>query len=151
MKIGVVLYADKNDPYIALHVDGVNRLQSDLKLKDNRVFRMVNVLENDCYDSIAELVEKGCNLIFSVGKSFEDYMVQSAMENPDVQFCVADGEQAQTNQLNNLHSYSMKEFEARYVAGVAAGLKLKDMIQDNELSASDAIVGYTSEDALHRF
>ena len=118
----MILYADKNDPYIALHIDGINRLQSDLKLKDNRVFKIMNVLESDCYDSIAELVEKGCNLIFSVGKSFEDYMVQSAMENPGVHFCVADGEQAQTNQLNNLHSYSMKEFEARYKRAVTCSL-----------------------------
>lgn len=146
LKIGAVLYSDQSDPYVSLHIEAIKELQAKLGLKDDHVVIKTNVSDDSCFDSISELVESGYNMIFSVGNGFEDYMVQAAMENEKVHFCVANGTQAQTNGLSNLHSYFMKEFEARYVAGVAAGLKLKDMIQDNELSASDAIIGYVGEE-----
>lgn len=142
VKIGVVISADENDAYAGQHISGINKMKSDLKLKDDKLIIKKNVTEEKCFENITALVDSGCNLIFSIGDGFEDYMVQSATENPTVHYCVANGTQAATSEMENLHSYSVKEFESRYVAGVAAGLKLNDLIDNGEITPSTAKIGY---------
>lgn len=142
MKIGVVLYADADDSLISSHVDAIKKMQTEIGFREAQIKICSNVSASDCFDTIITLVEDGCNLVFSVGREFEDYMVQAATEYADVHFCVANGIQPQTNGLPNLHSYSVKEFEARYIAGVAARLKLQDMVQNSEILKDNVTIGY---------
>lgn len=144
LKIGVVAYADEKDANIAKHLSAINEMKLDLKLKDNKLIIKKNVTEENCYKTITDLVNLECNLILAVGDGFEDYMVQSALENPDVHFCVANGIQAATSEIDNLHSYSMKEFESRYIAGVAAGLKLNELIKNEIIFPYDLKIGYVA-------
>ncbi len=142
LKIGMVVYSDERDSYVASHVDSISKAAHDLKISDKNLLIKRSVAVDDCYSTIGELLDEKCNLIFSVGAGFEDYMVQSATENSDVQYCVCYGTQAATAEIPNLHSYSTREFESRYIAGVLAGLKLNDMIENGEISPALARIGY---------
>lgn len=142
LKIGMIVYSDENDPYVSSHIDALKKVACDFKINRDKVIFKTNVTPDGCYGAINELLEEKCNLIFSVGDGFEDYMVQSATENEKVQYCVCNGVQAATADMLNLHSYSTREFESRYVAGIAAGLKMNDLIEGGEITPESAVIGY---------
>lgn len=142
LTIGMLLYSDENDPYVSLHINGINKCADEMGISKKKVIIKTNVAVENCYDIITELVDDKCNIIFSVGSGFEDYMVQSATENKRIDYCVCNGTQAQNAEMPNLHSYSTKEYESRYVAGVLAGAKLNDMIEAGEISRVSARIGY---------
>ncbi len=142
LKIGLIVSGDESDPYTILHINGIDDLVKSADLNSNQIIKKTGITEENCYSTAVELVEEGCNLIFAVGSGLEDYIVQAATEKFNVQFCVAKGTQAATTGLANLHSYSVAESESRYVSGVAAGLKLNDMIENGEISADNIKVGY---------
>lgn len=146
LKIGMIVYSDENDPYVSSHIDAINKATNELKIKSERIVIEKNIGVNECYSSINKLLEEKCNLIFSVGDGFEDYMVQSATENEKVQYCVCNGVQAATADMPNLHSYSVREFESRYVAGIAAGVKMNDLIEGGEITSGSAIIGYVGSE-----
>lgn len=147
LKIGLIVSGDESDSYTALHINGIDDLVKSADLNSNQIIKKTSITEENCYSTAVELVEEGCNLIFAAGSGLEDYIVQAATEKFNVQFCVAKGTQAATTGLANLHSYSVAESESRYVSGVAAGLKLNDMIENGEISADDIKIGYVGSTA----
>ena len=69
-------------------------------------------------------------------------MIQAAQEFPEVQFCHATGTKAHTQGLANFHNAFAAIYEGRYLAGVAAGMKLNQMIEDGTITAEQAKMGY---------
>ena len=96
----------------------------------------------ECYDAAADLVDAGCNIIFADSFGHEDYMIQAAKEFPDVQFCHSTGTKAHTEQLDNYHNAFASIYEGRYLAGVAAGMKLNEMIDNGDITEDQAKIGY---------
>jgi len=96
----------------------------------------------ECFDAAVDLVEQGCTIIFADSFGHEDYMIQAAKEFPNVQFCHATGTKAHTENLTNYHNAFASIYEGRYLAGVAAGLKLNEMIDSGLFKAEDAVIGY---------
>ena len=97
----------------------------------------------DCYDAAVELVEvDGCNVIFADSFGHESFLMDAAKKYPDVQFCHATGTQAHTAGLKNFHNAFASIYEGRYLAGVAAGLKLNEMIEKGEIKEKEAKMGY---------
>ena len=92
----------------------------------------------ECYEAANELVDSGCNIVFADSFGHEDYMIQAANDNPNVQFCHATGTKAHTEGLSNYHNAFAAIYEGRYLAGVAAGLKLKDLVADG----AEPLIGY---------
>ena len=83
----------------------------------------------DCYDAAVELIEvDGCDIIFADSFGHESFLIDAAKKYPDVQFCHATGTQAHTAGVANFHNAFASIYEGRYLAGVAAGLKLKEMM-----------------------
>ena len=82
----------------------------------------------ECYEAAMDLVDEGCNIVFADSFGHEDYMIQAAMECPDVEFCHATGTRAHTEGLANYHNAFASIYEGRFLAGIAAGLKLQEMI-----------------------
>ncbi len=89
-----------------------------------------------------ELADAGCNVIFADSFGHEDFMIQAAKEFPEVQFCHATGTKAHTEGLANYHNAFASIYEGRYLAGVAAGLKLNEMIANGEFTEDEAKIGY---------
>ena len=104
---------------------------------------ITNVPEGqECYDKAAELADDGCNIIFADSFGHEDYMIQAAKEFPNVQFCHSTGTKAHTEGLSNYHNAFASIYEGRYLAGVAAGMKLNDMIANGYITEDQAKMGY---------
>ena len=96
----------------------------------------------ECYDAAAELVDEGCNFIFADSFGHEPFLLQAAKEFPEVQFCHATGTQAHTAGVANYHNAFASIYEGRFLGGVAAGLKLNQMIEEGTITADQAKVGY---------
>lgn len=96
----------------------------------------------ECYEAAMELVDLGCDIVFADSFGHEDYMIQAAQECPDVQFCHATGTQAHTANLPNFHNAFAAIYEGRFLAGVAAGLKLNEMIEQGTITPEEAVIGY---------
>ncbi len=89
-----------------------------------------------------DLVDEGCNIIFADSFGHEPYMIEAAKENPEVQFCHSTGTRAHTEGLANYHNAFASIYEGRYLAGIAAGMKLNEMIEAGEIKAEEAKMGY---------
>ena len=96
----------------------------------------------ECYEAAMDLVDEGCNIVFADSFGHEDYMIQAAMECPDVEFCHATGTRAHTEGLANYHNAFASIYEGRFLAGIAAGLKLQEMINNGDITADQAKIGY---------
>ena len=96
----------------------------------------------ECADAAEELIDEGCNFIFADSFGHEPFLIQVAKEYPEVQFCHATGTQAHTAGLANYHNGFASIYEGRFLGGVAAGMKLNEMIEAGTITADQAKVGY---------
>ena len=104
---------------------------------------ITNVPEGqECYNAAAELVDAGCNVVFADSFGHEDFMIQAAKEFKDVQFCHATGTSGKIANIENFHNAFASIYEGRYLAGIAAGMKLNEMIENGEFTADEAKMGY---------
>ena len=142
-KLGVILLHDENSTYDLNFINGVKAAAEALGLKENQVIYKRNIPEsNVCYETALDLVDEGCKVIFADSFGHESHILKAAKENPDVQFCHATGTQAATANLKNFHNAFASIYEGRYLAGVAAGLKLNEMIESGKITADQAKMGY---------
>ncbi|NLC72915.1 MAG: BMP family ABC transporter substrate-binding protein [Ruminococcaceae bacterium] len=140
-KVGVILLHNEQIGYDAAHIDGLKGAFEKLGIKEDQVTWKYNIPEDEtCHDAAVDLAEAGCNIIFANSFGHESYLMQAAEEYPDVLFCHASGQSAATSKLTNFCNYFTKVFESRYVSGVVAGMKLKEMMDDGKVK--DPYVGY---------
>lgn len=144
-KIGLICLHDENSTYDKNFIDGIKSAAEGMGLKDEQVIIVTNISEegSDCYDTAVDLAKnKGCKVIFADSFGHEGNMIRAAKEFPDVEFCHATGTSAKTAGLKNFHNAFAAIYEGRYIAGVAAGIKLNDMIKEGKITAEQAIIGY---------
>ena len=135
LKIGVILVGYENEGYTYAHIEGIEEAKANLGLTNDQVIYKYSIPEDEtCYDTAVDLAEQGCQLIFSNSFSHESYMVQAAEEYPDIIFLPATGNMAATCGLDNVVNYFTSIYQSRYVSGVVAGMKLAEMIENNELT-----------------
>ena len=144
VKVGFITLHDENSTYDKNFIDAAKEACANLGLVENEdYFIKTNVGETEqCAEVAADLVDAGCNIIFADSFGHEPYMIQVAKENPDVQFCHSTGTRAHTEGLANYHNAFASIYEGRYLAGVAAGLKLNEMIEAGDIKAEEAKMGY---------
>jgi basic membrane protein A len=143
IKIGVIYIGDENEGYTAAHMEGIDQMQAALGISDDQIIEKTLVPEDEsCTDAAEDMVDQGCNIIFATSFGHESYLMQVAAEYPEIQFCHATGYQAASSGLSNFHNYFDNIYEARYVSGVVAGLKLNEMIADGKITEDAAKVGY---------
>ena len=143
LKLGFIFLHDENSTYDKNFMDAAREVQKELNLTDEQVIFKTNVPEgNECYEAAADLADQGCNIVFADSFGHEPYMLKAAKEFPEVQFCHATGTTAHTENLANFHNAFASIYEGRYIAGVAAGMKLNEMIENGEFTAEEAKIGY---------
>ena len=143
LKVGFIFLHDENSTYDLNFLNGAKEACANLGLKEGQFIYRTNIPEGqECYDAAAELVDAGCSIVFADSFGHEDYMIQAAKKFPEVQFCHATGTQAHTAGLDNFHNAFASIYEGRYLAGVAAGLKLNEMIENGQFAADEAKIGY---------
>jgi basic membrane protein A len=129
LKIGFVHISDPSDKgYTYNHDLGTWKMVEALGLSENQIINKYNVGEDEgCAAAIDELIEAGCQIIFATSFGHGSYMQEAAAANPDVEFCHATGAGAAASGLSNFHNYFTSIYEARYLGGIVAGLKLKEL------------------------
>lgn len=143
IKVGVIYIGDENEGYTAAHMAGIDAMMSTLGLSEEQVIEKTLIPEDESsYDAAVDLADQGCNIIFATSFGHESYLLQAAAEYPEIQFCHATGYQAASSGLANMHNYFDSIYEARYVTGVVAGMKLNEMIADGTISEDAAKIGY---------
>lgn len=140
MKVGFIFLHDENSTY------DNNFLQAAKAACEAKGVEMVvkkNIPESSkCKDAADDLVAQGCTVVFADSFGHGDFMIQAAKEHKDVQFCHATGTKAHTEKLDNFHNAFASIYEGRYLAGIAAGLKLNEMIAAGKFTAEEAVMGY---------
>ena len=134
---------DSNSTYDKNFIDAFEAACQAKGLKKGEYVIVTNVPESEeCYNKAAELADAGCKAVFADSFGHEAHILRTAEEFPNVQFCHATGVNAvlKKTTLTNYHNAFASIYEARYLAGVAAGLKLKNMIDTNTLPATSQMV-----------
>ena len=143
IKIGMLCLHDKNSTYDRNFIEAMEEVQRELGLSDSQVIIKTGIHESDeCYQQAKDLVDKGCNIVFADSFGHESHMIRAAKENPTVLFAHATGTMAHTEDLPNFVNAFASIYEGRYLAGVAAGMKLNEMIEAGKFEAKDAKMGY---------
>ena len=141
VKIGVILVHDENSGYDMAHIEGIEAAKAALGLTDDQVIYKYNVPEDEkCYDNAVDLVEQGCSLVISNSYGHQSFMLQAAMEYPEVKFISSTGDMAGMQNLDNYGNIFPYTFQSRYVSGIVAGMKLKELLDAG--TVSDPYVGY---------
>jgi len=142
IKIGLICVHDINSGYDAAHIEGLTGACEALGIDmDSQVVFKYNIPEDEtCYDMAVELAEDGCDIIFSNSYGHQTYMGQAASEFPEITFVACTGDQAAPSGLDNYKNIFPYTFESRYVSGVVAGMKLKELMDAG--TVTDPYVGY---------
>ena len=140
-KICFICLHDEQSSYDKNFIDAANDICDE---KGVQAEFKTNIPEGDeCYEAAKEFANNGCKAVFADSFGHEEYILKAAKEFPNVEFGHATGTLAHTNKdLTNFHNAFASIYEGRYATGVAAGMKLNEMINNGEIKDSEAIVGY---------
>ena len=143
VKVGFITLHDETSTYDLNFINAAKEAIAALGLTEADYILKTGIDEDQvCYETAMDLVDEGCNIIFADSFGHEDYMIQAARKHPEVQFCHSTGNRAHTEGLANYHNAFASIYEGRYLAGVAAGLKLNEMIEAGKFTADEAKMGY---------
>ena len=141
--LGVILLHDEDSTYDRNFIEAVREAQVILGLSDDQIIIKRNIAEsNDVCETCADLIDEGCNVIFADSFGHESFLLNSAKDYPEVQFCHATGTMAHTEGLDNFHDAFASIYEGRYIAGVAAGMKLNEIKAAGALKGEVPMMGY---------
>ena len=140
LKIGFIFLHDENSTYDLNFINGAKEACEKLGVE---YIMKTGIDESEaCYEAAADLADGGCNIVFADSFGHEDYMIQAAKEYPNVQFCHATGTKAHTEGLANYHNAFASIYQGRFLGGIAAGMKLNQLIEEGKITADQAKLGY---------
>ena len=146
VKVGLICIGDENDQgYTYNFIRGQEAATEALAEKGINVEWSVkwNIGEDSsCEEANIELAEEGCQLIINNSFGFEEYMLKVAPDYPDIQFIACTNQASAVDDLDNTHNAFANIYEGRYLAGVVAGMKMQEMIDNGEITADQAVIGY---------
>ena len=146
VKVGLICIGDENDQgYTYNFIRGKEAATEALAAKGINVDWVVkyNIGENStCEDANLELAEEGCELIINNSFGFEEYMLKVAPDYPEIQFVGCTNQGSWNDGLENTHNAFANIYEGRYLAGVAAGMKLQQLIDEGTIKPEEAVIGY---------
>ena len=141
LKIGVILIGDESEGYTLAHMEGIRAAIAELGIKEDQVIWKKKIPETSvCHDTACELAERGCDVIISNSYGHQAFMVEAAKEFPDKVFVAVTGDTANVCGLDNVVNMFPQTYQSRYVSGVVAGMKLKELMDAG--TVTDPHVGY---------
>ncbi|QTE68853.1 BMP family ABC transporter substrate-binding protein [Clostridiales bacterium] len=143
IKLGIITLHDEQSTYDKNFIDSAKKAAANLGLAEEQVIIVSGIPESDeCRQKALDLVDEGCNIVFADSFGHEDFMIEAAKEFPEVTFAHATGTKAHTENLANFHNAFASIYEGRYLAGVAAGLKLNEIKAAGNLKGEVPMIGY---------
>lgn len=142
LTVGFIYDNDESTPYtynFSLAKDELEKKYGERV----KILTCSNVMDDEMEEPLRELAGKGCDVIFFNG--YSDLVMKLAPEYPDVQFCQTSyADAGDASVPANYHTFKGEAYQGRYVSGIAAGMKMKQMIQEGTLSEDRAIVGFVA-------
>lgn len=144
IKVGLICLHDENSTYDNNFIQAFKAACEAKGLTEKEYAIVTNVPEGtECYNEAVNLAEKGAKAIFADSFGHESHMIRAAKEYTEVSFCHATGTSAHTENLPNFYNAFAAIYEGRYLAGVAAGMKLKELYGgDGVITDEEAVIGY---------
>ena len=134
IKIGVVLIGDENEGYTYSHIKGIQEAAKALGISESNIIWKYSIPEDEsCYDACVDCVDQGCQIVITNSYGHQSFCLLAAEEYPDVQFVAMTGDTARANGLANFHNAFTGIYQARYVGGVVAGMKLQQLIDEGKV------------------
>ena len=134
LKVGAILVGDENEGYTYSHIVGIQEAFKALGLDESNIVWKYSIGEDEaCYDAAVDCVDQGCQLVITNSYGHQSFCRQAAEEYPDVQFVAMTGDTARADGLDNFHNAFTGIYEARYVGGVVAGMKLQQLIDEGKV------------------
>ncbi len=142
LTVGFIYDNDESTPYtynFSLAKDAVEKKYGEKVT----VYTCSNVLDEEMEEPLRELAGKGCDIIFFNG--YSELVMKLAPEYPDIQFCQTSYmDMSDKTVPENYHTFKGEAYQGRYVSGIAAGMKLKQMISEGVITDDQAIVGFVA-------
>ena len=146
LKVGVILVGDETEGYTAAHMKGIKAAAEKLGMTDDQIIWKYKVPESaECSDAAEDLVGQGCNLIVSNSYGHQSYMDEVASKYPDVTFVSMTGDFAALTGLDNFKNAFTNVYESRYVSGVVAGMKVKELVESGALTPDTQADSFTAD------
>ncbi|MBQ3786090.1 MAG: BMP family ABC transporter substrate-binding protein [Lachnospiraceae bacterium] len=142
LKIGFIYDNDESTPYtynFSLAKDALEKKYGE-KVE---ILTCSNVLDDEMEEPLRDLAGQGCDIIFFNG--YSELVMQLSPDYPNTQFCQTSYmDMNQTTVPENYHTFKGEAYQGRYVAGIAAGMKIKEMISEGLISDDQAQVGFVA-------
>ncbi len=142
LTVGFIYDNDESTPYtynFSLAKDALERKYGD----QVTILTSSNVLDDKMEDPLRDLVTKGCDVIFFNG--YSELVVKLAPDYPEVEFCQTSYMDMTDRQVPpNYHTFKGEAYQARYVSGIAAGMKIEQMISEGVIGKDEAVVGFVA-------
>lgn len=135
VKFGIVLIGDENEGYTYAHIEGIKKALATCGLDESNVIWKYSIPEDEsCYDAIIDCIDQGCVGVFTNSYGHQSFAQQAAEEYPEAQITSMTGDTAKASGLENFHNAFTEIYEARYVGGVVAGMKIAELEANGELT-----------------
>ncbi len=152
LKVGAILIGDETEGYTLAHMNGIDAAIEALK-KDGKnvtVSYKKKVPEDASVKTNAlDLIADGCTAIITNSYGHQDFFEDSIKNHPEVTFVAMTGDKAkkesETNGYKNYFNAFTDIYEARYVAGVIAGMKIKELVDNGTLTAEKQPNSFTED------
>ena len=146
VKVGLICIGDENDQgYTYNFIRGKEAVTEILAEEGIKIEWLVkyNIGEDaSCEEANIELAEEGCDLIINNSFGFEEHMLKVAADYPGIEFIACTNQVSAVDDLPNTHNAFANIYEGRYLAGVVAGMKMQEMIDNGDITADQAVIGY---------
>ena len=142
LRVGFIYENDESTPYTYNFALAQRVLESEYP-DQVKVYSCSNVLADEAEEPLLDLIRKGCQLIFT--NSDSDQVRAVAAQYPEVQFCQESyADTADQEIIDNYHTFNAKIFQGRYVSGIAAGMKIRQLLDEGALDPDQALVGFVA-------
>lgn len=146
LKVGLICIGDENDQgYTYNFIRGKEAVTEKMAAKGVTIdWKIITNIGEDsrCADSCMELADDECEIVICNSYGHEPFMLQVAADYPEVQFIGCTNLNSVFDNLDNTHNGFANIYEGRYVAGVVAGMKIKELIDNGTIQPSEAKIGY---------
>ena len=144
LKVGFIYVGDASTSYTNNFIEVQNAI-ADKYGKQVKTIAMCNVAEGTEEEYLERLIDSGCELIIATSYNYGATMKKLAEKYPDIEFCMATCSNANEEpRLENYHTFMGAIYQGRYTAGVAAGMKLQELIDNGTITKEQAKIGYVA-------
>ncbi len=133
LKVGVILVGNKKQAYTKAHLDGIKSAAKEVGINPKNILIRDKTKEDTCAKMAKDLIGNGCTLIISNSYMHQDSMNKVAKDNSDVNFVAMSGDYAAISENSNIYNAFTSIYEARYVSGVVAGMKVKELADKKKI------------------